>query len=182
MLKFLNPSSAYLMVIDPQEKLMAVVSEAERVVKNISLLLRLADTFGLPVIPTTQYVKGLGPYVEPLKELVSPYKLYDKVEFSAFKNETIKAACKELKRRTLILCGVETHICVYQTALSALMEGQEVVVAADATSSRSLENMKYGLERMREIGAQVFSTEMIIYEMLEKAGTEAFKALLPYLK
>ena len=67
MLKFLNPSSTYLMVIDPQEKLIAVVSEAERVVKNISLLLRLADTFGLPVIPTTQYVKGLGPYVEPLK-------------------------------------------------------------------------------------------------------------------
>ncbi len=179
---FLRPDELYLMVIDPQEKLMAVIHEAERVTKNISLLLRLAETFKLPVIPTTQYVKGLGPYVEPLRELAQKYEFFDKVEFSAFKNEAIKGACLKLNRPKLILCGVETHICVYQTALSALLEGQGVIVVADATSSRTPANMAYGLERLREIGAHIYSTEMLIYELLEKAGTPAFKALLPYLK
>ncbi len=179
---FLKPHELYLMVIDPQEKLMAVIHEAERVTKNISLLLHLAEEFKLPVIPTTQYVKGLGPYVEHLHKLVEKYQIFDKTEFSAFKNEAIKKAALQLNRQKLILCGVETHICVYQTALSALLEGQEVIIAADATSSRTPANMQYGLERLKEIGAAIYSTEMIIYELLERAGTPSFKALLPYLK
>ena len=179
---FLRSEDLFLMVIDPQEKLMAVIDEADRVVKNISLLLRLAEVFSLPVIPTTQYVKGLGPYVAPLKELTEKYEFYDKVEFSAFKNKAIAEACAALGRKTLILCGVETHICVYQTALSAKLNGYEVVVAADATSSRTKANMEYGLARLRDLGAGLYSTEMIIYELLERAGTPAFKALLPYLK
>ncbi|NPA48814.1 MAG: isochorismatase family protein [Thermodesulfobacteria bacterium] len=179
---FLKPEELYLMVIDPQEKLMAVIHEAERVVKNISLLFHLAEEFKIPVIPTTQYVKGLGPYVEPLRELASRYQIFDKVEFSAFKNEAVREAALKLKRHKLILCGVETHICVYQTALSALLEGQEVIIAADATSSRTPANMNYGLGRLRDIGAAIYSTEMIVYELLERAGTPSFKALLPYLK
>ena len=179
---FLQAQELYLLVIDPQEKLLAAIHEAERVVRNIGLLLRLAQVMEIPVIPTTQYAKGLGPYVAPLQELVSGYQIYDKVEFSAFKNEEIAKACEALGRKVVVLCGVETHICVYQTALSALKKGQEVVVAADATSSRTPENMAYGLGRLRELGAGIYSTEMIIYELLEKAGTPTFKAMLPYLK
>lgn len=179
---FLNPKDLYLMVIDPQEKLMAVIHEAERVTRNISLLLRWAKVFEVPVIPTTQYAKGLGPYVEPLQELVKEYQVFDKVEFSAFKNEAILEACRRVGRSSIVICGVETHICVYQTALSALEEGQRVIVVADATSSRTPANMEYGLWRLRELGISIYSTEMIIYETLEKAGTPAFKALLPYLK
>ncbi|WP_457756235.1 isochorismatase family protein [Thermodesulfatator indicus] len=182
--KFLKPESTFLMVIDPQEKLMAVINEADRVVKNISLLVHLAKTFEMPIIPATQYAKGLGPYVPDLAPLFEGMNFYDKTEFSALKNKDIHAAVDNLRptRDTIILCGVETHICVYQTALSALLEGLEVVVAADATSSRTAANMEYGLAFLRDIGAQIMSTEMIIYEFLEKAGTPQFKAMLPYLK
>ncbi len=181
---FLQAERCFLMVIDPQEKLMAVIHEAERVSKNIALLAHLAKTFKIPVLPTTQYVKGLGPYVSELRPLFEEYTFYDKVEFSALKNEAISAAVDLLQpvRQTMILCGVETHICVYQTALSGLLKGLRVVVAADATSSRTPANMRYGLRRLRTLGAEIFSTEMIIYELLEKAGTPEFKALLPYLK
>ncbi len=181
---FLQAERCFLMVIDPQERLMAVVQEAERVTKNISLLARLAQTFKIPMLPTTQYVKGLGPYIAELAPLFEGYTFYDKVEFSALKNQTIAAAVDLLQptRQTMILCGVETHICVYQTALSGLLKGLRVVVAADATSSRTLANMRYGLRRLRALGVEIFSTEMIIYELLGKAGTPEFKALLPYLK
>ncbi len=181
---FLNARRSFLLVIDPQEKLMAVVREPERVIKNISLLIRLAKIFEIPIIPTTQYVKGLGPYVPELAALLEGEIFYDKVEFSALKNQTIQKVIEGLRpiRNTVILCGVETHICVYQTAFSALLKGMRVVVAADATSSRSLDNMQYGLARMQELGAEIVSTEMIIYELLEKAGTSEFKTMLPYLK
>lgn len=181
---FLRAERCFLMVIDPQEKLMAVIHEADRVTKNIALLARLAEAFRLPIILTTQYVKGLGPYVSELAPLFEGQVFYDKVEFSALKNPSIAAAVKSLEpvRDTMILCGVETHICVYQTALSGLLAGLRVVVAADATSSRTPANMHYGLEQLRALGAEVVSTEMIIYELLERAGTPEFKALLPYLK
>ncbi len=179
---FLKAEDLFLMVIDPQEKLMAVIDEADRVTKNIALLLHLAKVFSLPVVPTTQYEKGLGPYVAPLKELIEEYQTYDKTEFSAFKNEAISSACKKLGRKGVLLCGVETHICVYQTALSAKLLGYEPLVVADATSSRTKANMEYGLSRLRDLGVGIYSTEMVIYELLEKAGTPAFKALLPHLK
>ncbi|WP_022854397.1 isochorismatase family protein [Thermodesulfatator atlanticus] len=181
---FLEASRSFLMVIDPQEKLMAVINEAQRVIKNISLLTHLARTFNLPIIPTTQYAKGLGPYVPELAPLFEGLTFYDKVEFSALKNKEIMEAVDSLRpaRDTIILCGVETHICVYQTALSSLLEDLRVVVAADATSSRTPQNMQYGLAYLRQLGVQVVSTEMIIYEFLEKAGTPEFKAMLPHLK
>ncbi len=178
---FLRPEESFLVVIDPQEKLLGVVWEASRVVKNIALLLRAAKEFEVPVVPTTQYRKGLGEYPEDLRSLLSEEPL-DKVEFSVFNNSEIRQKIAALGKKKAILCGVETHICVYQTALSAQEAGYEVVVVADATSSRTPENMRYGLRRMEALGMAVVSTEMLIYEWLHKAGTPAFKALLPYLK
>ncbi len=179
---FLEAKDCFLLIIDPQEKLMAVVNEADRVKKNISLLIHLAKTFEIPIIPTTQYAKGLGPYVPEIASLLGETTYFDKTEFSALKNEAIAHQIRTLGRQTMLLCGVETHICVYQTALSALLEGLRVVVAADATSSRTQENMAYGLFRLRDLGAEVVSTEMIVYELLERAGTPEFKTLLAHLK
>ncbi|NPB09645.1 MAG: hydrolase [Thermodesulfobacteria bacterium] len=179
---FLKAEDCFLLIIDPQEKLMAVVNEPDRVKKNISLLIHLAKTFKLPIVPTTQYAKGLGPYVPEIASLLEGLTFFDKTEFSALKNEAIAREIRSLGRKTMILCGVETHICVYQTALSGLLEGFRVVVAADATSSRTQENVAYGLFRLRDLGADVVSTEMIVYELLERAGTPEFKTLLAYLK
>ncbi len=178
---WIRPEESLLLVIDLQEKLLSVMWEAERVVKNSVLLIRAARQFGVPILGTTQYKKGLGEYVSEVKEAFEG-EVLDKLEFSVLKNEAIEKKVRSFGRSTLVICGVETHICVYQTVLSAKELGFRPVVVADATSSRTPENMNYGLSRMRQLGVDVVSAEMLVYEWLEKAGTPAFKALHPYLK
>ena len=178
---FFRPQECFLMVIDPQEKLLKAVCQPERVVKNIVLLIKASQEFGVPIVATTQYRKGLGDYVSEVKQVLGNVEPLDKTEFNALKNPAVAEEVQRISRSVMIICGVETHICVYQTALSALERDFQVVVG-DATSSRSPENISYGLSRMREGGVAVVSTEMLIYEWLEKAGTSAFKVLLPYFK
>lgn len=183
-LSHLDPKQCALLVVDIQENLMKVIHGQEEVAKNAALLIRAAKTLDVPVVPTTQYVARIGPFVPPVAEALGDLPALDKLEFGCFNNEAIKAAVKRLPPtvNTLVVCGVETHICVYQTVLGALNEGYRVWVAADAVSSRVKKNYKLGLARLREIGAVVGTTEMIIYDWLGKAGTPEFKALLPYLK
>jgi nicotinamidase-related amidase len=180
----LLPRETCLLVIDPQERLMAHIHEAGRVSKNISLMLRLAQVVEIPVLACTQYKKGIGPFVPELVELLAEKPCIDKTEFNAIANPGMKRMLSELPAsvHTLLLCGVESHICVWQTALGAIQEGYEVRVVADAISSRSQENDAYGKQRLREIGAVLAPAEMIIYEFLYQAGTPEFKAMLPYLK
>lgn len=180
----LDPKQCALLVVDIQENLMQVIHGQEAVAKNAALLIRAAKTLDIPIVATTQYVARIGPMVAPVAEALGELPALDKIEFGCFNNEAIKAAVKRLPPtvNTLILCGVETHICVYQTALGALNAGYRVWVAADAVSSRVKKNYKLGLARLREIGAVVGTSEMIIYDWLGKAGTPEFKALLPYLK
>jgi nicotinamidase-related amidase len=108
----------------------------------------------------------------------------DKLEFSCFGSEPFTAGLKSLpgRRNTVLLCGMETHICVMQTALGALEHGYHVHVASDAVGSRREWNWKIGLQRMRDAGAVISSTEMMMYELLRSSGTPAFKELLPFLK
>ncbi len=180
----LLPQECCLLVIDPQERLMAHIHEAARVSKNISLMLRLAEVLEIPVLACTQYKKGIGPFVPELAELLADKPCVDKTEFNAVANPGVRRMLSELSAsvHTLLLCGVESHICVWQTAVGAVQEGYEVHVVADAISSRTPENDAYGKQRLREIGAVLAPTEMIIYEFLYKAGTPAFKAMLPHLK
>ncbi len=163
---------------------MAHIHEGRRVIKNIDLMIRLADALNFPVIANTQYKKGIGPLVEELAPLLEDRPCIDKTEFNGLDNAGVRCMLGKLPTTvdTLLLCGVESHICVYQTAMGALRAGYEVRVVADAISSRTPENDAYGKERLREIGAIVAPAEMIIYELLQKAGTPAFKAMLPYLK
>ena len=179
----LNPAECALVVIDIQEKLLPPIFERERVVKNSQLLIRAAGILGLPTIATTQYAKGLGETVADVKALLSSEPV-DKQMFSCFGSDVFYSALKRLpgRRSTILLCGMESHICVAQTALAALREGYLVHVASDAVSSRTEWNWKVGLERMRTAGAVISSTEMIIYELLRSSGTEEFKKMLTYLK
>ncbi len=163
---------------------MAHIHESRRVIRNIDLMIRLADTLDFPVIANTQYKKGVGPLVKELVPLLENWPCIDKTEFNGLDNAGVRCMLGKLPATidTLLLCGVESHICVYQTAMGAMQAGYEVRVVADAISSRTPENNAYGKERLREIGAIVAPAEMIIYELLQKAGTPAFKAMLPYLK
>src|SRR5512135_1550014 len=173
-----------LVVVDIQEKLLPPIFEKERLVRNSQLLIRLAGILHIPTLLTTQYCKGLGSVLPEIASLAPESRPMDKQEFSCFGSKEFTATLKALpgRRNTLLLCGMETHICVTQTALGAVQQGYIVHVASDAVSSRAEWNWKIGLLRMRDAGAVISSTEMMIYELLRSSGTSSFKELLPYLK
>jgi nicotinamidase-related amidase len=179
----LNARNCALIVIDIQEKLLPPIFEKERLVRNSQLLIRLANILSLPVLATTQYSKGLGQTVPEIASLLPEVSPLDKLEFGCFGNGEFCSRIARLSgRTTLLLCGMETHICVLQTALGALNQDHIVHVAADAVSSRSELNWKLGMQRMRDAGAVISSTEMMIYELLGKSGSPEFKEMLKYLK
>jgi nicotinamidase-related amidase len=180
----LDPEQCALIVVDIQEKLLPPIWEKERLVRNAKLLIRLAGILKIPSLVTTQYAKGLGGTVPEVAALLPDTPSTDKLMFSCFGSDAFCSLLKRLPghRTTLLLCGMETHICVMQTALGALREGYMVHIASDAVSSRAEFNWKVGLERMRSAGAVLSSTEMITYELLRSSGAPAFKELLPYLK
>jgi nicotinamidase-related amidase len=179
----LEAEQCALIVIDIQEKLLPPIFNKDQLIKNAQLLTRLAGILKIPTIATTQYAKGLGSTVPELRSLV-PDTGIDKQVFSCFGSDVFCSMLKRLpgRRNTLLLCGMESHICVAQTALNALREGYLVHVASDAVSSRSEWNWKIGLDRMRTAGAVISSTEMMIYELLRSSDTAAFKQMLPHLK
>jgi nicotinamidase-related amidase len=173
-----------LVVIDIQEKLLPPISEKERLVRNATLLIRAAEILKIPALVTTQYSRGLGTTVAEIASLLPEANALDKDKFSCFGSETFCATLKRLpgNRNTLLLCGMESHICVMQTALAALREGYIVHIGSDAVSSRTEWNWKIGLERMRAAGAVISSTEMMIYELMRSSSSPAFKQMLPHLK
>jgi nicotinamidase-related amidase len=183
-LRPLHAEESALIVIDIQEKLLPPIFERDRLLRNSQLLIRLAGILKIPAIVTTQYTKGLGGTVPEIAALMPESAPIDKHMFSCFGSEAFCSTLKRLpgNRNTVLLCGMESHICVTQTALAALREGYLVHVASDAVSSRSEWNWKIGLERMRSAGAVISSTEMMMYELLRSSSTPAFKELLPYLK
>ncbi len=182
--QLLQPENCALVVVDMQEKLFPPIFEKERLARNVQLLIRLAHILKLPVLAATQHVKGLGPIIPEIASLLDGTQPINKVEFSCFNNSDFCAAVKHLprERNTLLLCGMEAHICITQTALGALNQGYIVHVAADAVSSRSEFNWKIGLKRMRQAGVVLSSTEMMMYELMRASGTPVFKEMLQHLK
>jgi nicotinamidase-related amidase len=180
----LEASQCALIVVDMQQKLLPPIWEKERLVRNVQLLIRLAGILKIPTMVTTQYAKGLGNTIPDVASLLPDTPSIDKLMFSCFGSDVFCSLLKRLpgQRTTMLLCGMEAHICVMQTALGALREGYLVHVAADAVSSRAELNWRIGLDRMRAAGAIISSTEMMIYELLRGSGEPAFRALLPYLK
>jgi nicotinamidase-related amidase len=180
----LEADQCVLVVVDIQEKLLPPIFEKERLVRNSQLLIRLAGILNIPTLATTQYEKGLGKTVPEIASLLPASHAIDKLEFSCFGSDKFCAQLKHIpgNRNTLLLCGMESHICVTQTALGALRQGFLVHVASDAVSSRTEWNWRIGLERMRAAGAIISSTEMMMYELLRRSGSAGFKELLPYLK
>lgn len=180
----LNPEQCALLVIDIQEKLLPPIFQKDQLVRNSQLLIRAAGILKIPALVSTQYAKGLGGTVPEIASLLPGTDPVDKTLFSCFGSDAFCSLLKRLpgQRNTLLLCGMESHICVTQTALAALREGYLVHVASDAVSSRTEWNWKIGLDRMRAAGAIISSTEMMIYELMRSSSSAAFKELLPHLK
>ena len=179
----LEAEQCALVVIDIQQKLLPPIFQKDQLVRNSQLLIRAAGILKIPAIMSTQYAKGLGGTVPEIAALLPETEAIDKTLFSCFGSDVFCSLLKRLpgQRTTLLLCGMESHICVTQTALGALREGYLVHVASDAVSSRTEWNWKIGLERMRAAGAIISSTEMMIYELMRSSSSAAYKELLPHM-
>lgn len=180
---------AVLVVIDVQERLAAAMPRRELVLSRGRLLIRVASIVGIPVIVTRQYPRGLGDVEPALGELLSEVgetvaapPTIDKVSFDCFAESTFCDAVAETRRRQLLLMGMETHICVSQTALAGLREGFDVHVAGDACCSRADEHHQLALARLGNAGAVLSTSESAAYELVGEAGTDEFKALLKAVK
>ena len=180
----LESDQCALIVVDIQEKLLPPIFQKDQLVSNSKLLIRAAGVLKFPALVSTQYAKGLGQTVPEIAALLPETEAIDKDRFSCFGSDAFCTLLRRLpgNRNTLLLCGMESHICVMQTALAALREGYIVHVASDAVSSRSEWNWKVGLERMRSAGAVISSTEMMTYELMRSSSSPAFKEMLPHLK
>ena len=170
-----------LLVIDVQERLMPVIFEQEKIFANVNKLLRGAEILGLETVITEQYPKGLGNTCKEV-DLGANANIIEKVCFSCMLSEPVNEQLKLTNVKSLIICGVESHICVLKTTLDALKAGYEVHVVADAVSSRTAENKQLALDRMRQAGAFITSVEMILFMLLDKAGTDEFKAISKLIK
>jgi len=177
----LRPEAAAIVIVDIQEKLLPVIAGREAILAGCRTLLHLASALELPVLLTTQYRKGLGPFLPELAELAGVEPV-DKVAFSCFGSEAFRTQLGETGRKQLLVAGIESHICVTQTALGALDAGFSVHVLADAVGSRLEENHRIGLGRMERAGALISSVEMAAYELLGRADSPAFKSMLPHFR
>lgn len=181
--KLLKPEDVCLHVIDVQESLMAKIHRSELVAETVELLVRCSEIFSIPIIANTQYRKGLGPYLENIETLLPESRQIDKVEFNALGNEATLQFLNDLppSRSTVVLVGVETHICIYQTAVGYLARGMDVWVVSDGVSSRKQEYHDTGLQLLAGKNVTVGPAEMLIYELLGRAGTPEFKQILPLI-
>lgn len=178
----LKPENACLVVIDVQEKLLPVMQNPGPVVKNIAVLIQIAKALNIPIIWSQQVPTALGPTGEGLSSLLEGIEPIDKSSFSCCGEETFNVKLEQLNAQTAILCGIETHVCVFQTAMDLIQKGLYVQVIADAVSSRTLENRHIGLERMKAAGAVVSSTEMLLFELLRDAKHPKFRELSKLIK
>ena len=181
----LNASRSQMLLIDVQEKLLPAMAEPDLTLASCAKLAQAAARLGVPLTASEQYPKGIGATVEALREHISGACVMEKMSFSCMANELIAARLNETKhagRNQLLICGIEAHVCVLQSALGAKAAGFDVFVAADATSSRAPASKALALNRMSQSGVQIVSTEMAIFEWLAIAGTADFKALMPLVK
>lgn len=166
-------------MIDMQERLVPAVAEKEKVVENVVRLARFSRIIGLRVIVTEQ--QKLGSTLPEIREFLENLEPVSKVDFNCFGAEMFSEKVRTIRPNTLILTGIEAHICVAQTALHGLSE-YRVHVVGDAVSSRTLQNRDLALRRMESEGVTITSTEMLIYELLQKAGTDEFREVLKLVK
>ncbi len=177
----LDPGSAALLVVDIQEKLLPSIQEAQACEAAARRMIDAAQVLNVPVILTEQYPAGLGPTCGPVRSACGDAPRFEKLLFSAC-IAPVMQAIENLGRRQVIVVGIEAHVCVQQTVLDLLRLAYVVHVCADAVSSRRTLDRDIALDRMRQAGAMVTTTESAIFELLGQAGTEQFKRILKIVK
>jgi nicotinamidase-related amidase len=171
-----------LVMVDIQSKLWNIMYEKEALLENARKLISGAQILRIPIILTEQNPNGLGPTLPELTQLMPEVKPIPKFSFSCCQNEGFHRAVNDLNRRQVLICGIESHICVYQTTLELLKSGYEVQVVADVVSSRVVRNREIALARMQSEGAKLTVVEMVLYELLRTAESPKFKEMLKVVK
>jgi nicotinamidase-related amidase len=169
-----------LLVVDVQDRLIETIAEHETTVENLKALLNAAQLLAVPILATQQ--EKLGDIVPELQLLLGGSPKFRKLSFSCCGDAAFLKKLRQLRRRTIIVCGIETHVCVVQTVLDLLQLHYRVMVVKDATSSHALIDRDTAIERMQDSGAIITTSEALIYELTEKAGTEEFRRILEIVK
>ncbi|WP_428908147.1 hydrolase [Niallia sp. Krafla_26] len=172
---------ACLIVIDVQGKLANIVNESETIISNIAKLVQSMKVLNVPVIWMEQNPSRLGGTKSEIAQYMTG-KPIEKMDFNGCLNDDVQAAIKESGRTKFLITGIETHICIYQTARALKSQGYEVEVVVDAVSSRTKENKEIGITKMQSLGILPTSTEMILYELLQTGEHEKFKEILKLVK
>jgi nicotinamidase-related amidase len=178
----LTKEKAVLVIIDIQERLVTAMDKREMVYENCVHLLEAVKLLHIPVVLTEQYPKGLGPTVSEISHALPSYEPLEKNTFDCCRGEGFLEKVGSLKRKQIILTGMETHVCVLQTCLSLLKEGYVVHLVRDAVCSRKKGDFLSGVEMMRDAGAVISCTETVLFQLLEKAGTNEFKVISKRIK
>lgn len=169
-------------VIDIQERLVPVMEEKEVLIENCSILIKGLKQLGVPLIVTQQYTKGLGETVSEIKSLFENFKYFEKKDFSCYSEPEIVEAVNQTDARFVILCGIESHVCVLQTAVDIKDAGYIPVVVMDCVSSRFYDNIDLAAERFRYEGIMMSSYESLLFELTKSAGTPEFKEISKLVK
>ena len=178
----LQQERAILIVTDIQGKLASLMHDRESLYKNIGIMIDGITALGIPILWIEQYPKGLGPTVQEVASHLTMTKPLSKKTFSSLKDPVISERFSQFGRDQALLVGIETHVCIYQTALDLIKRGVETHVVVDAVSSRSALNKQIGIEKIRSSGGFVTSVETALFELLVVAEGEAFKKIVTLVR
>ncbi len=180
----LDREKVVLIIIDVQEGLLKAMDRdvGKNLTRNLEILIAFAKDMGIPILVTEQYPKGLGRTIPEIRQALGPAVPVEKVSFSCCKVAPFDESLKQTGRKQVILVGIETHVCVLQTAADLIEKGYEVDVVADAVCSRRKLDWETGLRWMEKNGAMISTTEIIAFQLLKEAGTDEFKRLSRMVK
>ena len=178
----LEAEDSVLVVVDIQERFRQLIHGIDQVLSGTSRLIRFCQELQIPILVTEHFPNKLGVTVSELRHYFTPFDPIEKIHFSCCGCQEFNTRLLSLGRSQVILCGIETHVCIYQTAADLLRVGNQVIVAVDAVSSCSAANREIGLDNLTRLGVQNMGVQMLMFEILRKAGTPEFKAVGGILK
>ncbi len=170
------------LVIDIQERLVPLMEENEQLVENCSKLIQGLQILGLPLLVTQQYTKGLGETIDEIKSLIPDFQYIEKKDFSCLDEPVFAEKLALSGAKNVIICGIESHVCVLQTAIDLKASGYNPVVVFDCVSSRSFDTIDLAAERFRYEGIMMTSMESILFELTRSAGAPGFKEISKLVK
>jgi len=178
----LNPKQAVLLIIDMQERFVPVIHDYQSILIAVQKMIRGAQVLDVPILLTEQYPKGLGATVPEIRPLIPDVKAIEKLSFSCCGSSDFLAQLKQLNRQQILVCGIETHVCVYQSCSDLQKLGYEIHLLQDCVSSRKPNDRLFALQKLQTMGVSLTGVEMALFEMLQVAGTPVFKEISRIVK